>query len=160
METISYGVFETNSSSTHALTSGRKLNEEYVPAASKLKIRWIDTDDESVLNTLKDKVSYLVSHIANWYKYDVNTYEELLEEIRNDSDFQEIENYVLQTFGKQIIFPEYKGECVEDVVNINHQLTSWNHNLKEILEDLIDKEERNYLAEVLEDGKDIEFGRD
>ena len=160
METIRYGVFETNSSSTHALTSGRKLNEEYVPAASKLKIRWIDTDDESVLNTLKDKVSYLVSHIANWYKYDVNTYEELLEEIRNDSDFQEIENYVLERFGKQIICPEYKGECVEDVVNSNHQLTSWNHNLKEILEDLIDKEERNYLAEVLEDGKDIEFGRD
>ena len=45
------------------------------------------------------------------------------------------------------------------LVEINHQLISWGHHLDEVLEDIVN-EERDYLAEVLEDGKDIEFGRD
>ena len=57
------------------------------------------------------------------------------------------------------MFPKtYKGD-IEDIVNINHQLTSWNHSLTEILEDIVD-EDRDYLAEVLEDGNNIVFGRD
>ena len=66
MKTIRNFTFETNSSSTHALSIGKKLNNDYAPFGDTLKIYWMDTDDESVLNTLKEKVSYLVSHIASW----------------------------------------------------------------------------------------------
>lgn len=151
--------FETNSSSTHALSIGKKLDNDYAPFGDTLKIYWMDTDDESVLNTLKEKVSYLVSHIASWYKYDVEDYDELLEQIKNNYDFHMLEDFVKIKYNKQIVFPKtYEGD-IEDIVNINHQLTSWNHSLTEILEDIVD-EDRNYLAEVLEDGNNIVFGRD
>ena len=156
MEKIRQGVFETNSSSTHALTVGKKLEKDYLPYGNNLKIRWFD--EERTLTTLQEKVSYLVSHIASWYQYNAEDYEDLLNEIKSNYDFKRIEKYVLDTYGKKIVFPEYEGN-IEDVVEINHQLTSWNNNLDEILEDLIE-EPRDYLAEVLEDGKIIEFGRD
>jgi predicted translin family RNA/ssDNA-binding protein len=47
----------------------------------------------------------------------------------------------------------------KDLPEINHQLQSWNHRLDEILKELVDYE-RDYLAEVLQDGQDIQFGRD
>lgn len=156
MEKIRQGVFETNSSSTHSLTIGKKLEKNYLPYGNNLKIRWFD--EEETLTTLQEKVSYLVSHIASWYKYNAENYEDLLDEIKSNYDFKRIEKYVLNTYGKKIVFPEYEGS-VEDVVEINHQLTAWNNTLDEVLEDLID-EPRDYLAEVLEDGKIIEFGRD
>ena len=156
MEKIRQGVFETNSSSTHSLTVGRKMEKNYLPYGNNLKIKWFD--EEENLATLQEKVSYLVSHIASWYKYNAENYEDLLDEIKSNYDFKRIEKYVLNTYGKKIVFPEYKGS-VEDVVEINHQLTAWNNTLDEVLEDLID-EPRDYLAEVLEDGKIIEFGRD
>lgn len=159
MKTIRNFTFETNSSSTHALSIGNKLNNDYAPFGDTLKIYWMNTDDESVLNTLKEKVSYLVSHIASWYKYDAEDYDELLEQIKNNYDFRTLENFVKTKYNKQIVFPKtYKGD-IEDIVNINHQLTSWNHSLTEILEDIVD-EDRDYLAEVLEDGNNIVFGRD
>jgi len=151
--------FETNSSSTHALSVGTELHENYVPYGKNLKIRWIDTDDERVLSTLTDKVSYLVSHIASWYKYNAIDYDDLIEQIKDDTSFRMIEEYVKHRYNKEIVFPkEYDGD-IEDIVNINHQLTSWNHNINEVLEDIVN-EDRDYLAEVLEDGKFIEFGRD
>ena len=156
MEKIRQGVFETNSSSTHSLTIGRKMEKDYLPYGNNLKIKWFD--EEENLATLQEKVSYLVSHIASWYKYNAENYEDLLDEIKSNYDFKRIEKYVLNTYGKKIVFPEYEGS-VEDVVEINHQLTAWNNTLDEVLEDLID-EPRDYLAEVLEDGKIIEFGRD
>ena len=159
MKTIRNFIFETNSSSTHALSIGKKLNNDYAPFGDTLKIYWMDTDEERVLNTLKEKVSYLVSHIASWYKYDVENYDELLEQIKNNCDFRTLEDFVKTKYNKQIVFPKtYKGD-IEDIVNINHQLTSWNHSLTEILEDIVD-EDRDYLAEVLEDGNNIVFGRD
>ena len=159
MKTIRNFTFETNSSSTHALSIGKKLNNDYTPFGDTLKIYWMDTDDESVLNTLKEKVSYLVSHIASWYKYDVEDYDGLLEQIKNNYDFRTLENFVRIKYNKQIVFPKtYKGD-IENIVNINHQLTSWNHSLTEILEDIVDKD-RYYLAEVLEDGNNIVFGKD
>lgn len=101
----------------------------------------------------------MVSHIASWYKYDAEDYDELLEQIKNNYDFRVLENFVRIKYKKQIVFPKtYKGD-IEDIVNINHQLISYNHSLTEILEDIVD-EDRNYLAEVLEDGNNIVFGRD
>lgn len=159
MKKIRRETFETNSSSTHALSIGKKLDNDYTPFGDTLKIYWMNTDDESVLNTLKEKVSYLVSHIASWYKYDVEDYDELLEQIKSNYDFHMLEDFVKIKYNKQIVFPKtYEGD-IEDIVNINHQLTSWNHSLTEILEDIVD-EDRNYLAEVLEDGNNIVFGRD
>jgi len=156
MKKIRNNVFETNSSSTHALTVGRVLGEDYVPYGNNLKIKWFD--EEETLTTLKDKVSYLVSHIASWYVYNAKDYEDLIEQVKENWDFKRIENYVWEKYEKKIVFPEYNGD-LEDMVEINHQLIAWNHNLNEVLEDIVN-EERDYLAEVLEDGKDIEFGRD
>ena len=159
MKKIRRETFETNSSSTHALSIGKKLDNDYIPFGDTLKIYWMNTDDESVLNTLKEKVSYLVSHIASWYKYDVENYDELLEQIKSNYDFHMLEDFVKIKYNKQIVFPKtYEGD-IEDIVNINHQLTSWNHSLTEILEDIVDKD-RIYLAEVLEDGNNIVFGKD
>ena len=159
MKKIRRETFETNSSSTHALSIGKKLDNDYTPFGDTLKIYWMNTDDESVLNTLEEKVSYLVSHIASWYKYDVEDYDELLEQIKSNYDFHMLEDFVKIKYNNQIVFPKtYEGD-IEDIVNINHQLTSWNHSLTEILEDIVDKD-RNYLAEVLEDGNNIVFGRD
>ena len=59
MKKIRNNVFETNSSSTHALTTGRVLNQDYIPYGNNLKIKWFD--EEETLTTLQDKVSYLVS---------------------------------------------------------------------------------------------------
>lgn len=151
--------FETNSSSTHALSIGTELHENYVPYGKNLKIRWIDTDDERVLSTLTDKVSYLVSHIASWYKYNAVDYEDLIDQIKDDMNFRMINEYVKYKYKKEIVFPEKHTGDLEDIVNINHQLTSWNHNINEVVKDIVD-EERDYLAEVLEDGKYIMFGRD
>ena len=156
MKKIRKNVFETNSSSTHALTVGKVLGEDYVPYGNNLKIKWFD--EEETLTTLKDKVSYLVSHIASWYVYNAEDYEDLIEQVKENWDFKRIEKYVWEKYGKKIVFPEYNGD-LEDMVEINHQLISWNHHLDDVLEDIVD-EERDYLAEVLEDGKDIEFGRD
>ena len=159
MKKIRRETFETNSSSTHALSIGKKLDNDYTPFGDTLKIYWMNTDDESVLNTLKEKVSYLVSHIASWYKYDVENYDELLEQIKSNYYFHMLEDFVKIKYNKQIVFPKtYEGD-IEDIVNINHQLTSWNHSLTEILEDIVDKD-RIYLAEVLEDENNIVFGRD
>lgn len=156
MRKIRNSVFETNSSSTHALTIGRKLGKDYAPFGSNIKIRWFD--EEETLTTLEEKVSYLVSHIASWYQYNAEDYEDLIEQVKNNWDFKRIEQYVSDNYGKKIVFPKYSGN-VEDLTVINHQLISWNHSLSEVLEDLVD-EERDLLAEVLQDGKDIEFGRD
>lgn len=156
MKKIRNSVFETNSSSTHALTIGRTLGKNYAPFGDNIKIRWFD--EEETLTTLEEKVSYLVSHIASWYQYNAEDYEDLIEQVKNNWDFKRIEQYVSDNYGKRIVFPKYDGD-VENLTEINHQLISWNHSLSEVLEDLVD-EERDLLAEVLQDGKDIEFGRD
>lgn len=157
MKKIRNKTFETNSSSTHSLSIGHKLENKYVPKSDDIKIRWINTDDETVLTTLKDKLSYLVSHIANFYKYDVESYDELLEDIKSNYDFIELNDFVIKKYGKRITFPKsYKGD-IEDIVNINHQLLG--NSLSEILNDIVNTNSC-YLDKVLEDGNNIEFGRD
>lgn len=159
MKKIRKNTFETNSSSTHALVIGNaKDNNDYVPFGNNLKIRFIDTDEEVILSTLKDKVSYLVSHIASWYKYNATNYEDLIDSIKMNYDFRRIEEYVNQKYGKQIVFPDKYDGDIEDIVNINHQLTSWGNTLNEILEDMVERED--LLGYVLENGNNIEFGRD
>lgn len=157
MKKIRKDVFETNSSSTHALTLGRPLGKNYVSPGKYLKIKWFD--EEETLTTLEEKVSYLVSHIASWYKWNAPSYEALIEEIKDNWDFKRIERFIKENYNKEIVFPEKYDGALEDIVEINHQLQSWNHRLDEVLEELVDYE-RDYLAEVLQDGQDIEFGRD
>lgn len=151
--------FETNSSSTHSLVVTNELKDKYMPLTDTIMIRWINTDEETSLSTLRDKISYLVSHIADWYKDDVYDYDELIWRIKNDENYKTIEEYVSEKYGKLIQFPEkYNGE-IDEVVNINHQLVPYVNNLEVILEDIINPK-NNYLEEVLEDGRTIEFDRD
>lgn len=151
--------FETNSSSTHSLVVTNELKDKYMPLTDTIMIRWINTNEETSLSTLRDKISYLVSHIAYWYKNDVYDYDELIWRIKNDENYKTIEEYVSEKYGKLIQFPEkYNGE-IDEVVNINHQLVPYVNNLEVILEDIINPK-NNYLEEVLEDGRTIEFDRD
>ena len=157
MKKVRENVFETNSSSTHSLTVGRTKGNNYTQPGKFLKIRWFD--EEETLTTLEEKVSYLVSHIASWYKWNAPSYEALIEEIKDNWDFKRIERFIKENYNKEIVFPEKYDGALEDIVEINHQLQSWNHRLDEVLEELVDYE-RDYLAEVLQDGQDLEFGRD
>ena len=157
MKKVRENVFETNSSSTHSLTVGRTKGNDYTQPGKFLKIRWFD--EEETLTTLEEKVSYLVSHIASWYKWNAPSYEALIEEIKDNWDFKRIERFIKENYNKEIVFPEKYDGALEDIVEINHQLQSWNHRLDEVLEELVDYE-RDYLAEVLQDGQNIEFGRD
>ena len=179
---IRTGVFETNSSSTHSLTITKPI-DNYTEIGNKLKIKFIDTDEETLLTTLEEKVSYLVSHIANKVKYSCNTYEELIEEVTENSEYKEIAEYVRKTFDKEIRFPANKDGIYDDVeyiTEINHQLVPWGTNavVAETLDDLIrymenPDEDRLFNEEkqgdlsfeqkldiYLKNGNYIRFGRD
>lgn len=158
MKKIRNKTFETNSSSTHSLSYCGNVNlDTYTPVGNKIVIEFINTDDGGTFTTLKRKVSYLVSHIVNNYKYNCLDYEDLVEQVSNSYDFKRIANYVKNKYGKEVVFPkEYKGD-IEEIVYINHQLLE--RNLDGVLEDLI-TEERDYLAEVLDPTQVIELGHD
>lgn len=158
MKLVRNNVFETNSSSTHSLVvnNDRRI-EDYTAKNSTILVRFINTDDESILTTLEDKVSYLVSHIVNHYKYNSATYEDLIEDVQNDWDFKRLESFVQEYYHKRIVFPvKYSGD-LEDIVCINHQLLE--SNLDDVLEDIVARE-RDYLGEVLATNSSIVFGRD
>jgi hypothetical protein len=158
MKKIRNKTFETNSSSTHSLSYCGNVNlDTYTPVGDKIVIDFINTDDGGTFTTLKRKVSYLVSHIVNNYKYNCLDYEDLVEQVSNSYDFKRISNYVKNKYGKEVVFPkEYKGD-IEEIVYINHQLLE--RDLDSVLEDLI-TEERDYLAEVLDPTQVIELGHD
>jgi hypothetical protein len=183
MINVRKGTFETNSSSTHSLVVLKIGVEGYIPLAKHIKIEWIDTNDYYVLDTLEEKLSYLVSHIANKVKYSCNTYEELLEEVEDNFEYKEIKEYILKTFDKEIRFPANKDGIYDDVeyiTEINHQLVPWGSGapVDEVLDELIeyrtDKDEnRLYNKETecdlsfeqkldiyFKDGTYIAFGRD
>ena len=131
--------------------------DTYTPVGDKIVIEFINTDDGGTFTTLKRKVSYLVSHIVNNYKYNCLDYEDLVEQVSNSYDFKRISNYVKNKYGKEVVFPkEYKGD-IDEIVYINHQLLE--RNLDGVLADLI-TEERDYLAEVLDPTQVIELGHD
>lgn len=158
MKKIRNKTFETNSSSTHSLSYCGNVNlDTYTPVGDKIVIEFINTDDGGTFTTLKRKVSYLVSHIVNNYKYNCLDYEDLVEQVSNSYDFKRISNYVKNKYRKEVVFPkEYKGD-IEEIVYINHQLLE--RDLNSVLEDLI-TEERDYLAEVLDPTQVIELGHD
>ena len=158
MKVLRQGIFETNSSSTHSLVmKNSNIESDYLPFGDTLKIEFFN--EERPLTTLKEKVSYLVSHIVSWYKYDAEDYEELIRQVRENYDFKRIASYVEEKFHKKIVFPkEYKGD-LDDIVTINHQLISWDRDIEEVLQDIVNND-RDYLAEVLNPDAIIEFGRD
>ena len=158
MKKIRNKIFETNSSSTHSLSYCGNVNlDTYTPVGDKIVIEFINTDDGGTFTTLKRKVSYLVSHIINNYKYNCLDYEDWVEQVSNSYDFKRISNYVKNKYGKEVVFPkEYKGD-IDEIVYINHQLLE--RNLDGVLADLI-TEERDYLAEVLDPTQVIELGHD
>lgn len=161
-------VFETNSSSTHTLSIGNK-REDYLPKSKRMVVRFINTDEERTLTTLKDKVSYLVSQIINRYKYNYNEYEELKERVEDSYDYQRIKDYVYDRFGITIELPKnhkvtrYKDEYgnaytnLDEIVEINHQISCG--DLDELLKDLV-IENKEYLDDVLDENSYIVFGRD
>lgn len=156
MKNIRENTFETNSSSTHSLAYIRK-QENYLPEGNELKIRFIDTDEEFVLSTLEDKVSYLVAHIINKYKWDEQSYGELIERVTNNYDYKMLEDYIWEHYKKRIVFPEKYNGDIEDIVQINHQLIE--SDFSEVLRMICD-ENRDYLGEIFDENKCIEFGRD
>lgn len=151
-------VFETNSSSTHALVFC-KNNEDYVDLSNKIIIDFVDTDfDGNIYGTLKEKVSYLVGFIIHKYKYNCYDYADLIEQVKMNYDYKKIEDYVMERYGKEIVFPkEYKGE-LEDIVNINHQLLWHDNDLDSLIMDMLD--EQSYLDIYFDEKKVIEIGRD
>ena len=169
MKKVRNNVFETNSSSTHALSVTKGSHSDYLSPSDTLVVKFIDTDDYRVLSTLKEKVSYLVSQIVNWYKRDVYDYDDLKEQVEKSLDFRRIADFVMSRYGKKVVLPkEYKVDrmvdedgntysTLEDIVNINHQIRC--SNLDELLEDLVNHD-RNLLDEVLREDTVIEFGWD
>lgn len=151
-------VFETNSSSTHSLICTRKMDDyEYLPESDKVIVDFIDTNDEYRLMTLREKVSYLVSHIVNHYKYDVEDYDDLKEQVECSYDFERIVNYVREHFGKEVVLPKKYDYDIDEIVGINHQLIC--RDLDELLEDMIEYD-HDFLDDVLAPDKTIEIGHD
>lgn len=157
MKTKREKVFETNSSSTHSLVYSKVNADNYVPKSDKIIVNFIDTDDEHILYTLRDKVSYLVSHIINSYKWDCEDYNDLKEQIERCYDFQRIVDHVKKYYNKEVVLPKTYSGDLEYIVNINHQLYS--HSLDKVLEDLVEHN-FDYLAEVLSPEQVIEIGHD
>lgn len=153
---IRHSIFETNSSSTHSLSYFNN-NNHYLNISSKILIRFIHTDEETILTTLKDKVSYLVSHIINEYKYNVDDYDDLKEQVEKDYNFQKIKRYVSEHFGKEIVLPKkYKGD-IEEIVDINHQLVG--DSIEDVLKEIVTYD-HDLLDDVLSKDSTIAFGRD
>ena len=53
---IRNGVFETNSSSTHALVYNSKENYDFLSPSRQLIIDFVDTDDDTTYDTLRDSI--------------------------------------------------------------------------------------------------------
>lgn len=158
MKKIRNQVFETNSSSTHCLSHCNK-NYDYIAPNSKILIEFVDTDfDGGDYYTLREKVSYLVGHIIHKYKWNAVDYQDLIEDVRNDYDFKELESYIKEKYGKEIVFPENYDGDLEEIVLINHQLQFTNFD--EMLEDLINQNIQTKFDIIFREDNYIEIGRD
>jgi hypothetical protein len=165
-QNIRIETFETNSSSTHNLSIKNYKDEHYTTDDKKLIIHFIDTDEESVLTTLHEKVSYLVSQIINRYKWETNNYQNLKELVEDSWDFKRLKYYIKEKFDKDLMLPDTyavnpdyydEDDCVlSEIVNINHQLYS--ESLDECLRELVT--DHDLLEDVLSENTYIEFGRD
>lgn len=151
------GVFETNSSSTHALVYNKKENYDFLSPSGQLIIDFVNANGIVTYNTLREKVSYLVSQIINKYKYSVLSYKDLIKEVEENYDFQRIKRYVEEHYNKEIVFPKkYEGD-LDEIVDINHQLTDW-RDLDDLLRDMVTYSD--LLGEVLSPSSSIELDRD
>lgn len=158
MRKIRSDIFETNSSSTHALVYNNKENYDFLSPSRQLIIDFVNANGFAIYSTLREKVSYLVSQIINKYKYNVLSYEDLLEGLENDYDFQRIKEYVKERYDRDIVFPEkYEGD-LDEIVDINHQLTDW-RDLDDLLTEIVTYD-RSLLEVVLSPSSSIEIGRD
>ena len=158
MRKIRNDIFETNSSSTHALVYNKEENYGFLSPSSQLIINFVNTDDDTTYDTLREKVSYLVSQIINKYKYDVLSYEDLIEELEEDYDFQRIKKYVKERYDKDIVFPEKYDGDLDNIVYIDHQLTDW-CDLDDLLTEIITYDHA-LLDGVLSPSSSIKIGRD
>lgn len=158
MKRVRGEIFETNSSSTHSLVFTNNLSyDSFLPKSSMIMIDFVNTDDEYGFYSLRDKVSYLVAHIIRNYKYDVPTYEDLIGQVKEDSDFKRIERYVKENYNKDIVFPtSYDGD-LEDIVEVNHQLIRSDFN--SVLSSLLCNH-HDLLDDVLSPSTYIKLGRD
>lgn len=157
MKTLRNNTFETNSSSTHSLVITKNVTK-YTSNNPLIIVKFINTDEESELKTLNEKVSYIVSQIINKYKFEVSSYEDLKSLIERDYDYIKVINYVKNVFGKQVELPKnYTGD-IEEIVNINHQI--YCDDLDELLRDLVEQDTDSLLNNVLSKDTIIVFGRD
>lgn len=157
MKTLRNSTFETNSSSTHSLVITNNVTK-YTSNNPLIIVKFINTDEESELKTLNEKVSYIISQIINKYKFEVSSYEDLKSLIERDYDYIKVIDYVKNVFGKQVELPKnYTGD-IEEIVNINHQI--YCDNLDELLRDLVEQDTDSLLNNVLGENTVIVFGRD
>ena len=157
MKTLRNNIFETNSSSTHSLVITKNVTK-YTSNNPLIIVKFINTDEESELKTLNEKVSYIVSQIINKYKFEVSSYEDLKSLIERDYDYIKVVDYVKNVFGKQVELPKnYTGD-IEEIVNINHQI--YCDDLDELLRDLVEQDTDSLLNNVLSKDTIIVFGRD
>mgnify|MGYP004560602963 CR=1 FL=1 len=154
---IRNGVFETNSSSTHALVHSNEENHNFLNPSSQLMINFVNANGIITYSTLREKVSYLVSQIINKYKYNISSYEDLLRVLEYDYDFQRIKRYVMEHYNKEIVFPEKYDGDLDEIVDINHQLTDW-RDLDDLLRDIVAY--GDLLGVVLSPYSSIELDRD
>lgn len=166
-QTVRLNTFETNSSSTHSLVLKNYTDNDYVSISNKIIVEFIDTDDCGRLHSLKEKVSYLVSHIINNYKYDVYDYSDLKEQVENDYNFIRIKDFVKEHFNKDVVLPpilnnqhneEYGEVPIEEIVSINHQLV--NDTFDDLLQDIVYANSEDLLAKILNPNTAIEIGHD
>ena len=140
MKQVREGTFETNSSSTHSLVVMKQKQNNYIPLAKHIKVEWIDTNDQYMLETLTEKLSYLISHIANRLRWDCNNYNDLLEEIEDNFEYKKIEEYIKEKYDKDIRFPDNKLGIYDDmdcIVEINHQLIP--DSSRSVIESVLDE---------------------
>ena len=157
MKTLRNNTFETNSSSTHSLVITNNATK-YTSNNPLIIVKFINTDEESELKTLNEKVSYIISQIINKYKFEVSSYEDLKSLIERDYDYIKVVDYVKNVFGKQVELPKnYTGD-IEEIVNINHQI--YCDDLDELLRDLVEQDTDSLLNNVLSKDTIIVFGRD
>lgn len=150
-------IFETNSSSTHSLVLNNQGISDYIAPNSTILVKFADTDDDYIYSTLQDKVSYLVSHIVNRYKYNAADYDSLIDDVKDSYDFRRLSDYVRDHFNKEIVFPNTYDGDLDDIVNINHQL--YENSLDGVLEDIC-CEEHDLLDDVLNSNAYIKLGHD
>ena len=159
MKHIRNSVFETNSSSTHSLVFKNKEKSGRNRKPSKMKVKFINTDEDPTFSTVEEKLNYLVNHIISKYNYWADDYEDLIDQVKDDYDFKQLSDYALYVYNITITFPKTYKRNIEDIVNINHQLRE--STLSDVLSDIISIDNfTDKLDYILGNDKEIVIGHD